>query len=219
MRYIKRFSKPEILSKKEREWTEKFLQSGEIRPESSKYANPKIKKTLFSMSYNKCFYCEALLKDTSGTASYKEIDHFLEVSEVREKAYEWNNLYLSCPSCNDKIPNKDIPVSEVLDPCQDQDIEIQKHLKFEDEIIQSLTPKGIKTIQKFRLDTDRQDYLRLQILKKFLNTYRKIRDMMIEEGREDLNEKEREILNLFQSVDRPYSLMFSLYLQKLRERI
>lgn len=194
MRYIKGFSKPEILVKKEEEWTKKFMESDKKRPDSSKYGNPKIKDLLYTMSHRKCYYSETQLKGTNA-----EIDHFVEVAEDKTKAYQWENLYLSCTNCNNKIPNKDIPVSEVLDPCKDLDKTIEEHLEFEDELIRAKdgSLKGLKTIQKYRLSSAELDAKRMKQLQLFNKTLIDIQRRIIKSGRKSLNEAEKSILLKF----------------------
>ncbi|OQX80987.1 MAG: hypothetical protein B6D64_02470 [Bacteroidetes bacterium 4484_276] len=62
MIHINRLPKPDILTRKEKEWTEKFLASDKKRPDNSKYGHKEIRTQLNSMSYHKCFYCERKLK-------------------------------------------------------------------------------------------------------------------------------------------------------------
>ncbi|MFP4342947.1 MAG: HNH endonuclease, partial [Cyclobacteriaceae bacterium] len=118
--------KPGILEEKEETWRESFVNSDKKRPDNNKYAHLQIRNTLNSMSFYKCFYCERKLKGVA-----QEIDHFIEVAERRDLAYDWENLYLACDNCNNKLPNRSISVTEVLDPCRDKDEVIQEHLTFE----------------------------------------------------------------------------------------
>jgi uncharacterized protein (TIGR02646 family) len=208
MRYIKRLLEPKILIQKKNEWTEKFLASGKTRPDNSKYGHKDIKAILFTMSHNKCYYCESLLK-----GKMKEIDHFIEVSENKHLAFEWANLFLSCDNCNDKIPNRNISVNDVLNPCEDTDDEIEKHICFDGEQITFLTGKGDNTIKKFRLSTERLDYLRMKQLRIFTEKLITIQKLMIQDGRK-MSETEKENLKRFAKADNSYSLMFAKYLKK-----
>ena len=83
MRYIGRNPEPVILNQRKAEWTTKFINSGKDRPDNSKYGHPEIKSSLYSVSHNKCYYCETILK---GKPS--EIDHYIEVSENKSLAFE-----------------------------------------------------------------------------------------------------------------------------------
>jgi uncharacterized protein (TIGR02646 family) len=208
MKHIKRLSEPKILVQKKNEWTKKFIASGKKRPDNSKYGHQEIKAILFTMSHNKCYYCEGLLK-----GNQKEIDHFVEVSENKHLAFEWTNLFLSCDNCNDKIPNRNLSVNDVLNPCEDTDDEIEKHICFEGEQITFLTDKGNNTIKKFRLSTERLDYLRMKQLQIFTEKLITIQQLMIQDGRK-MSETEKESLKHFAKTDGCYSLMFAKYLKK-----
>ncbi|MEZ4887215.1 MAG: HNH endonuclease [Chitinophagales bacterium] len=211
MRYIKRLKKPDNLEKKEKEWTDKFIVSGKDRPDSSKYAHRKIRDILLAMSHSKCFYCEQKLKGRR-----KEVDHYIEVVERKDLAFNWENLYLTCDHCNGKIPNKSISAIETLNPCGDLDEVIQKHLGFEDEIIlaKNNSTKGNKTIQKYRLSAERLDLLRAKELQKFSNVLIHILKQQIIEGRESMTEAEINLLKRFAQNDHSFSLMFKTLLEK-----
>lgn len=208
MRHIKRFSEPDILVRKKKEWTKKFVAGDKKRPDSSKYGHKEIKAALFTMSHNKCYYCEGLLKGAT-----KEIDHFMEVSENKNLAFEWTNLFLSCDNCNDKIPNRSISVNDVLNPCTETDNEIEKHISYDNEQIIFLTDKGDNTIKKFRLSAERLDYLRIKQLQIFAEKLITIQKRMNQDHRK-MSETEKESLRRFAKADNCYSLMFKKYLKK-----
>lgn len=209
MRGLIRLPEPQIITERRENWTNNFIASGNKRPDSSKYGNPNIRTQLDSMSYHKCFYCETKLK-----GKRKEVDHHIEVSVDKTLAFEWGNLYLSCTNCNNKIPHSAIPINEALNPCVDSDERIKDHLTFDDEVIQ---PKdnselGLKTIQKYRLDSDLLDNLRLKQLKNFHKALIEIRDIQQSENRSDLTVEELNILQSFKRVDNSFSLMFEVIL-------
>ncbi|GIM61963.1 hypothetical protein CAPN008_20130 [Capnocytophaga canis] len=201
MIHLERLTKPDVLAKNEAKWTENFIQSGKNRPSSSKYGHPEIKEALASISANKCFYSEILLSPISDA----QIDHYVEVSEDKTKAFDWNNLYFTHKNCNiGKSPNKSIPVSECLDPFTDSNEEIEKHLYFEDEMILSDTEKGKRTIQKYNLNSD---YFNLQRSRTLIKLSQAIVLCL-----QDKVSKEEVIR--FANSDRPFSLMIRLYLKK-----
>ncbi|MFK7949270.1 MAG: HNH endonuclease [Saprospiraceae bacterium] len=181
------------------------------RPSNSQYGHKDIKATLEGMSFHKCFYCESDLKTHK-----PEIDHFMEVSEDRTLAFEWTNLYLSCDNCNDKQPNKSISITDVLDPCKDSDKEILKHISFNDEIIivKDGSQIGLKTIQKYKLDSKELDYRRFVQRKFFVDQLLIIKNNQIKEGRKGMTQKEIDKLNQFKQSNRPFSLMFKILLEK-----
>ncbi len=213
MIHIDRLPKPDILVRKEIEWTKKFINSGKKRPDNSKYGHPEIRKHLNSMSYHKCFYCERKL-----TGVHKEIDHYIEVSDPTGKqlAFDWDNLFLACDNCNDKFSNTSIPVSEALNPCIDTNEKIQENITFEDEIISAKNNSiiGLQTIKKFRLDTELLDMLRAKQLNWFNKVLIKILKKTNTEGGREINDTEKESLLRFTQKDHPFSLMFKIVLKE-----
>lgn len=207
MRHIKRLAKPDILEKKAKEWTEKFLASDKPRPDGSKYRHEEILSQLRTMSHSKCFYCETLLKGVPD-----EIDHYIEVSDKdcngKSLAFEWKNLYLACDNCNNKEPNTSIPVSEALNPCENTDIEIENALYFEDEQICYKTNIGEQTIIKFKLGSEKLDNLRMKMLKIFHKKLISIQNINMKEGKTKLLDEQKEELRQFAKNNQPFSLMF-----------
>lgn len=214
MRHIDRLPTPRILSDKQKEWQEKYEQklaaNPKARPDASKYGHKDIRQQLNSCSFNKCFYCESLL-----VGAPREVDHYVEVSIDPSLAYDWNNLYLSCNSCNDKLDHNSIPVNEVLNPCMDSDAEIQKHITFQTECIcsQAGSIKGLKTIQKFRLSAGVLDLKRSKWLNKLAIKAHEINNMMISEQRDPTFDEKAAICRFMQK-DQPYSLMCEIYIKK-----
>ncbi|WP_250253320.1 hypothetical protein [Chryseobacterium sp. Marseille-Q3244] len=213
MRHLRRLSIPTILENKHEEWTKKFLEKKtthpKLRPDNSKYAHKDIVEKLHSISSHKCFYSEELLKE-----NYKEIDHYIEVDEEPDLAYSWDNLYLSSEICNNKLPNKDIPTTETLNPFINNDQQIEENLYFEDEYILSNTILGEKTISKFRLDNEKLDNKRRKVLQKFHQQFLEIKDELIKDGRSYYSEEELKKLQRFAHFSSPFSLMFKYTLKK-----
>jgi uncharacterized Zn-finger protein len=214
MRGLIRLPKPQILIDKEAKWKNDFIASGKDRPDSSKYGHHKIRIQLATMSFYKCFYCESKLK-----LEPKEVDHHIEVSIQKDLAFHWENLYLSCDNCNNKIPHNAISIDAALDPCRNNDAKIQEHLTFVDEMITTVDSSqlGFKTIQKYRLDSELLDKRRMTQLKSFHKVLIQILRKQNAEGRKDLNENDLKALNFFKQADQPYSLMFKVILDKMKD--
>ncbi len=212
MRGLNRLTKPQILNDREDKWKNDFIASGKARPDSNKYGHESIRSELASISFHKCFYCESKLK-----LEPKEVDHHIEVSIEKELAFAWTNLYLSCDNCNNKINHNAIPINAALDPCRNNDSEIQAHLTFDDEMITSVdgSSLGFKTIQKYRLDSELLDRRRSVQLRIFYKVLIEIQKKQIIEGRKSLNQNELGLLCRFKQNDQPYSLMFKVILDKL----
>ncbi len=210
MRHLERLPKPNILTRKEQEWTAKFVESENIRPDNSKYGHKDIVADLNSISFHKCFYSEQKLKGIP-----KEIDHHIEVAERKDLAYDWDNLYLSSTICNNKLPNKTISVDDVLNPFVNSDTEIEEHLTFEDECITAKNGSklGFDTIKKYRLDSPLLDSIRSRVLHQFKDVLEAIRKNQIQEKGRDMNKNELEALYRFAQPDYSFSLMFRLLLK------
>lgn len=214
MRHITRLAKPEILIEKEKEWQEKYEakldENPHARPDHSRYAHKQINDRLYAMSFGKCFYCETKL-----SGGNREVDHFVEVAYDHGKAYDWENLYLSCTNCNDKLDANTIPVTDVLDPCRDSDEEIEANISFERELICSVggSKKGLDTIKKYRLNTDLLDLKRSRWLNKILMDAAKIHSRMVEEGRKIVTDAERQRMLWYMSPEQPYSLMSEVFIK------
>lgn len=211
MRHIDRLPKPDILKEKAEGWRDAFVGSNKKRPDNSKYAHSQIRDSLNAMSFHKCFYCERKLKGMP-----QEIDHFIEVAERRDLAYEWDNLCLACDNCNNKLSNRVVPVEEVLDPCRHSDEDIRQHLTFEDEIIRAKNGSdlGLRTIQKYKLGNAQLDLVRSQAIQQFQKLVIRIQRNMVNENR-SMSAKEKEALLSFKHRDRPFSLMFAVLLEHL----
>ena len=212
MRHIDRLAEPGILTKKKAQWLSDFLDSGKNRPDSSKYGHKDILAALNNMSYNKCFYSEERL-----IAKPKNVDHLMEVALDKTKAFEWSNLYLSSPECNQGRPdNNNIPIADVLDPCKDSDAEIQAHITFDNELIQANngSKKGLDTIRKFKLNNG-------SLIQKRCHCLRMLADFILSKnmtreakGRVSLTDSEKNEIRAWASPDREFSLMVEVYLKK-----
>lgn len=210
---VKRLPEPEALRRNKESWLATFLEQRTKepgkRPRHAQYAHPQVIATLQAMSHNKCFYCEQ-------KQARCEVDHYIDVAERPELAFEWTNLYLSCWECNHhKQPHRAIPVSDCLDPC-DVDVRPAEHLDFDDENITARggSQRGFCTIKKYRLDSEELDLKRLRQLKLLLKVVIEVREKMTAEGRKVMTEPEKALLRHFAQPDYPFSLMFSIYLAR-----
>jgi len=174
---ITREREPAILTEKSSEWLTKFLASGKPRPESKQYAHADVRDTLHAMSHGKCFYCES-----KGPLS---VDHYIEVSEDKDLAFTWSNLYLACKPCQGKATNLTIPASTCVDPC-DAACEPEEHLEFVDEEVRYKTIRGNETIKKYRLGAGAAE--RRRVLRKIDKA---IRELTANKGWKDLDDPEK----------------------------
>ncbi|MDE5882991.1 MAG: HNH endonuclease [Muribaculaceae bacterium] len=215
MRHIDRLNIPEVLNRNHAKWQADFnakkAANPQARPDSSKYAHKDIRKQLMSMSHNKCFYCEGMLLDRP-----KEVDHYVEVAVDHSKAFDWNNLYMACLNCNDKVPHNTIPVSAALNPILDSDADIKTHISFDKEIIFPMpgSLKGKQTITKFRLDTDLLNAQRRDWIIKIDGIIIDILKKMVAEGRQSFSDEELSVINRFMDSASPFSLMSEVYIKR-----
>lgn len=211
MRHLNRLPEPQVLIDKKILWRDNFLASGKDRPDSSKYAHKDIRNDLNSTSHHKCFYCETKLKGLP-----REVDHLIEVTVDKRLSFEWDNLYLSCDNCNGKIRHDKMPINICLNPFNDTDEDIFEHISFDKELIipKNNSEIGLRTIQKYRLDSDLLDNRRLKQITSFQDVLLNIKDNQINENRNYLTPEERELINSFKRADNPYTLMFKVLLTK-----
>jgi len=206
MRYLQRLGKPQKLTDNEVKWTNSFIASGKDRPSSAQYGHKEIKEHLANISFQKCFYSEVKFAQVTEA----QVDHYIEVAEDPSKAFEWDNLYLSCKDSNIGKPNNiNLPNADCLDPFTNNDTEIEQHLDFEDEMIFGLTEKGRNTILKYRLNKPIYDTLRSRELRNFNNIVK----AAYFSGK-TLDDDTKEILKRFANPDKPFSLMFKKILIK-----
>jgi len=212
---IARLLDPEILKKNKEKWLAAYLRKQEKNPRQSpdprQYGHKNIRDTLRAMSFHKCFYCERKLIETED-----EVDHYVEVAEKPGLAFEWNNLYLCCPECNRKLPNKTILVSECSDPC-DLSENPADHLTFDcgDIMPKASSAKGMKTVQKYHLNRISLNYLREKELRRFCEFLLKLKERQRRDGGRPLTDAEKEAVDGFGESAHAFSLMFNAYLEKL----
>ncbi|WP_374400668.1 hypothetical protein [Flavobacterium sp.] len=210
MRYLVRLPKPNILEQREISWTQSFIISGKDRPDNSKYSHLEIRTQLHNISYKKCFYSEVKF----ATETEGQVDHYVEVSENKNLAFNWDNLFLSHKDSNQGKPsNTNLPNDTTLNPFIHTDDIIENHLSFEDECIRGRTEIGLNTIKKYKLDKDTYNILRSKELRKFEKCLIEILKKTNEEKRQ-INDYEINILRLFAQPDYSFSLMFRLKLKE-----
>lgn len=98
---LNKLPEPTILENNKGVWTQQYLncvQRGQKAPDflKYKYREEDIKATLIEETHSKCVYCESKMLHVT----FGEIDHILPYSKLPELIFEWENLTLSCPRCN-----------------------------------------------------------------------------------------------------------------------
>lgn len=122
-----------------------------------KYGHSKVKKALEKMLFDKCAYCESVIN----IVTVGHIEHFKPKRFFQSLTFEWTNLLLSCPKCNDKAHKGDkFPAIAVggplIDPAADNP---STHFAFQYDPVtkQALaipkTNRGAVTEDIFKLNT------------------------------------------------------------------
>jgi uncharacterized protein (TIGR02646 family) len=214
-----RLEEPGVLGENKAKWRavyiEKRKKDPKCRPSKAQYGHKKIVEALEAMSFHKCFYCERSTRSGGG-----EVDHYIELAERPDLAFEWSNLYLACAGsngCNQKkASNTSIPVTSCVNPCDPAESPAD-HLTFYDEMIRPKdgSPKGLETIRKYQLNREPICYNRVKHLRRFDSELRLIHERMIKEGRSHPTEEEKEQLRAFAQPDQPFSLMFAVHLREV----
>lgn len=99
---------------------------------------------------HRCVYCHSPV----GITDFGDVDHFCPKSRFPERAFDWENLVLSCRACNvakrDQFPTDAHGSPLLLNPrTDDPDL----HLKLQDGgTLLGLTPKGVASIEVLRLN-------------------------------------------------------------------
>jgi len=94
---------PESLGKNGAKWKaelmERVEQGAEI-PDSmwNRYNQPDVKQQIVTDAYSKCAYCESKIAHVT----FGDIDHLRPKKRFPTTTYEWSNLLLACPRCNNK---------------------------------------------------------------------------------------------------------------------
>ncbi len=182
------FAPPSILvSKRCKLKIEKAIRERNSHNFSHYYSHKDVKEALEIIYNEKCGYCESKTKHVSSL----QVEHYRPKAKVEEDlthngyywlGYEWSNLLLACPKCNEqgakgnKFPISGVRVSVhstkyladkfplineeplLLNPEIDNP---REHFIFDAYgKIESYTTKGIKTIEICKLDRDKLNIMR-----------------------------------------------------------
>jgi uncharacterized protein (TIGR02646 family) len=90
------------------------------------YASPAVKQALVNAQHKKCCFCEGLIGRDG------DVEHFRPKAATRQApenplqypgyywlAYEWSNLYLACPACNQRHKKNLFPLQNPADRATD----------------------------------------------------------------------------------------------------
>jgi uncharacterized protein (TIGR02646 family) len=204
MIHVRRLAEPDVLRENKDAWRAALLAQRAAKPGSRprQYAHKDVVGTLEAMSHGKCFYCEA--------PGARTVDHYIEIAEQPELAFEWTNLYLACGDCQNKQPNRALAAADCVDPC-DEAADPRDHLDFDDEIVSFRTTRGEATVKKYRLKRVQLERARARELIRFLKEMASIGKPWAE-----MTANEHARLEVFARDDAPFALMFRCHLAKVR---
>lgn len=101
---INRLPEPAILTTNKAAWLTDLnnaiasKNTKQIKACQKKYGHKKVKDQLELMFSEKCAYCESHIN----VVTTGHIEHFRPKSRFKSQTFEWLNLLLSCPNCNNK---------------------------------------------------------------------------------------------------------------------
>lgn len=208
MRPLTRPAKPDILVRKEQDWLVEFkaakAQNQSARPKSGTYNHKEVRETLECLG-QKCFYSE--------TTGDLEIDHYVEVGVDSDRAFDWDNLYLSHKKINqykNKKVSKDISLADTIDPMNTSWKELEDEIEIRGDFYSSIGNKGIKTIAKYGLN---EDWLCLQ-RSRAIQEFDKFHKQFIKQDGGTLSDKSKRLLRAFANEDKPFTFMFRCILKQ-----
>lgn len=108
MKPFKRSKAPDWLIKNWKKWGERFKQKLDNSKKKNEfiwysYKKEKVNKLLYpilrDLTQNHCSFCDGFPLQQTG----ETIEHFKPKSKFPLLSYQWNNLYISCHNCQQKL--------------------------------------------------------------------------------------------------------------------
>ena len=132
MKNVARSATPASLAANGARWRDALLRWIQANPGAkvpdglvNHYAQGDVREALRKMYRDQCCYCESRIKDVA----YDHIEHLRPKSKFRDRVFDWDNLHLACPKCNNKKGDKWSEAAPILDAVVDRPIE--DHLTYE----------------------------------------------------------------------------------------
>jgi len=132
VRSVQRPSKPPSLRRNDKRWKRELLaaiQNGDgkkrINQLQNKYRQEDVKEALRRMYRDLCCYCEAKISHVA----FDQIEHRKPKAKARFRrlTFDWDNLHLVCPICNQHKSDQWCDTYEILDAAKDR---IEDHLTY-----------------------------------------------------------------------------------------
>ncbi len=203
---LQKSNKPQILIDKAVEWTNKllsYISSGQSIPQSTqnKYNRHEIRTALKEETFSKCMYCESKIKHVA----YEHIEHIKPkaIDKYPELTFEWENLGLSCPMCNNNkgdIYDEAVPF---INPYVDDPA---AHFIFVGHFIYHKPGNSRAELTEKQIDLNRPEIVERR--KERIDSLRTLADKYVSQTNPTIKSIILEELIMETSSDKPYS-MFS----------
>ncbi|HEV7277757.1 MAG TPA: retron system putative HNH endonuclease [Devosiaceae bacterium] len=119
MRKLTKATKPTVLIDNDATWTSELLaaQKGSVEYKAieSRYNEVSVKDALREETRAKCAYCESRIE----AVAWLHIEHIVPKSAEPSLTFEWTNLTLACPICNNKKGTRRPTISNFVHPYDD----------------------------------------------------------------------------------------------------
>lgn len=171
MRNVLRSVRPPSLTKNGAKWKTELLAALKSKKRDKKrlerligrYRSDDVRTALDTMFQNLCCYCEA----TVGVVAFEHIEHRRPKAVFPEHAFDWDNLHLGCPRCNQAKADKWDAQNEILDCVVD--IPLNAHMTYQPRealgcVRWPLTKRGTTTIEHADLNRRRLCEARTRIM-------------------------------------------------------
>lgn len=199
------------------------------------YTDTTVKNGLLEAQHEKCCYCESKFRANSPGA----VEHFRPKGAVQQEsgkemlypgyywlAYSWNNLLVSCETCNSSYKRSLFPLADekararshhddirtetpiFIDPASDDP---RQHIRFRGAEIGHLTDRGLRTIKGLGLARDDLEDARAEVLERLETLYFVIEDLK-DEVQSPKIERTRRLLNKATRPEAEFSAMMRDFL-------
>jgi uncharacterized protein (TIGR02646 family) len=132
MRNVTRPTKPESLRKNAARWRRDLLAARRQKTSPQRlsqlydrYKRADVHNSLAYMYRGLCCYCESEI----GVVAFEHIEHRKPKRRFPASCFDWSNLHLACPKCNQAKGDKWVARHPILDAVAD--IPIGKHLDYD----------------------------------------------------------------------------------------
>jgi len=202
---------PEILTNNKEDWTQRlldYIQAGDDVPNTllRKYNQPEIKKSLREECHKKCIYCESKVDHIS----YEHIEHLKPKAEDKfpELTFEYENLGLACPICNNNKGKKYNEKTPFINPYEDNP---EDHFFAYGAMIWAKNGDERAKLTRIEIALNRPELLetrrdRLKRIKGLIEEYYKA-------GSDGLREALLKEINKETAKDKPYSFCTSTFVE------